>query len=412
MKPLFSNKVFLLVMASDFLQNMGIWIRNMALLFYVVAQTNGDPVAVSMLTVAEYAPIFIFSLVGGVLADRWRPKRTMIIGDTLSFASILVILLVIQSGVWQAVFVVTVISAIVSQFSQPSSMKIFKQHVPEEHVKGAMALSQTMMSVFIIAGPMVGTAIYNWFGITASLSSLLVIFALSAIVLSFLPKSKAVTVTEKRSVLADFKEGLVFLKSQRELKILLLIFGVLALGIGLIAPLDVFLITDRLGMDKENLQWLAVSAGVGMLIGSILVGVFSIKLQGRWVVFAGLGFLAITTIVEAWSVWFGLTVSMELLNGISMAFMQTVLSAFMLSAVEERYIGRFNGLMTPVFTGAMLLGTGLSGIYMSVSSLITVYCSAGILFIIAGLIGLNLRMDAPKLDAVIEAKEKDTELNV
>lgn len=85
MKELLRNRVFLLVMASDVLQQVGIWVRNMALLYYVVQQTQGDPVAVSLLTVVEYAPIFLFSLVGGVLADRWRPKRTMIWGDVLSF---------------------------------------------------------------------------------------------------------------------------------------------------------------------------------------------------------------------------------------------------------------------------------------------------------------------------------------
>ncbi|NGP46398.1 MFS transporter [Bacillaceae bacterium SIJ1] len=92
MKELFSNRVFIIVMVSDLLQNIGIWIRNMTLVFFVVAQTNGDPIAVSLLTVVEYAPIFIFSLIGGILADRWQPKRTMILGDVLSVISILPIL--------------------------------------------------------------------------------------------------------------------------------------------------------------------------------------------------------------------------------------------------------------------------------------------------------------------------------
>lgn len=48
-KSIFSNRTFLIVMASDFLQNLGIWIHNMALLYFVMEQTNENPVAVSPL---------------------------------------------------------------------------------------------------------------------------------------------------------------------------------------------------------------------------------------------------------------------------------------------------------------------------------------------------------------------------
>ncbi|WP_413065761.1 MFS transporter [Siminovitchia sp. 179-K 8D1 HS] len=98
MKHLFSNRSFVLLMLSDLLQNLGIWIRNMALLFFVMEKSGGNPVAVSLLTMIEYAPIFLFSIVGGVLADRWRPKRTMLWGDILSFFSILLILFVVLAG--------------------------------------------------------------------------------------------------------------------------------------------------------------------------------------------------------------------------------------------------------------------------------------------------------------------------
>ena len=42
MQRLLSNRVFRLVMVSDFLQHTAIWIRNMALLFYVMERTGGD----------------------------------------------------------------------------------------------------------------------------------------------------------------------------------------------------------------------------------------------------------------------------------------------------------------------------------------------------------------------------------
>lgn len=42
MNALFKNRAFMLVMASDILQQFAIWIRNMALLYFIMERTNND----------------------------------------------------------------------------------------------------------------------------------------------------------------------------------------------------------------------------------------------------------------------------------------------------------------------------------------------------------------------------------
>ncbi len=393
MKGLMQNRVFLLVMASDVLQQVGIWVRNMALLYYVVQQTQGDPVAVSLLTVAEFAPIFIFSLVGGVLADRWRPKRTMIWGDMLSFLSIVPILFVVARGYWQAVFVVTMISAIVSQFSQPSSSKLLKTHVPEKELTAAIAMIQMVSSLFIILGPILGTFVYYTFGVMVSLSSLLAIFALSACLLLFLPDSpRSRERLSMQALIRDFGEGIRYMREQANLKVLLVMFGVLALGAGLTAPLDIFLVTQRLGLAEADLQWFTALSGLGLLIGAIIAASLSGRLKGRGVVFAGLLLLGAGTIIEVWSVWPLLTGGMRLVTGLFLAMTQTVIGTYMLTLVQAEYIGRMNGLITPVFTGCTLIGTALSGMLVAQSSLIFVYMLSGLILMLAAMVALRLRL--------------------
>ncbi|SEL28648.1 Major Facilitator Superfamily protein [Paenibacillus sp. cl141a] len=393
MKHLFGNRAFVLLMVSDFMQNIGIWIRNMALLFFIMEQSNHDPVAVSLLTVIEYAPIFVISMVGGVLADRWRPKRTMIWGDILSFISILLILFVVYAGYWQAVFAVTLVSAVVSQFSQPSSMKIIKRCLPDEHVPAATALSQTSMSLFIILGPMVGTTIYQALGLQASLISLLVLFGASAIVLAFLPS----TVDEPSknsesagSFVKDMKAGFAYIGSSRLLKVLLVVYVLLALGSGLVQPLDIFVITERLQLEMSSVQWFTALEGLGMLIGGVIAAVIAGKVKGSYLLFAGLAFLGFSTFVEVLSQWPILTGSMRFVTGVLMAMAQTVLMAVMMQQVEEKFIGRLNGVMTPIFTGMLLIGSGLTGWYMSVTSIVVVYFTAGALFLLSSFISMKL----------------------
>ena len=79
------------------------------------------------------------------------------------------------------------------------------------------------MSLFIILGPMVGTTIYQAFGLQASLISLLVLFGASAIVLMFLPSSVDEPSNNSESTgsfMKDMRAGFTYIGSSRLLKVL------------------------------------------------------------------------------------------------------------------------------------------------------------------------------------------------
>ena len=413
MKQLFTNRSYVLLMMSDLLQNVGIWIRNMALLYFIMEKSGNNPVAVSLLTVIEYTPIFLFSMIGGVLADRWRPKRTMLWGDILSFLSVLLILIVVMAGYWQAVFAVTLVSAVVSQFSQPSSMKIIKRCLPDEHVPAATALSQTMMSLFIIAGPIVGTVIFQSFGLTASLIGLLAVFGLSAILISLIPSSVDTPTSPQESggsFMKELREGVSYVKGNRMITTMLLIYVILALGSGLIQPLDIFVITERLQLEMTSVQWFTALEGFGMLIGGVVAAVIAGKLKGSVLLFSGLSFLGVSTFVEVLSMWPVLTGIMRFLTGLLLALAQTALMAVLIRQVDEKFVGRLNGLMMPVFMGMLMIGSGSTGLYMASTSIVVVYFTAGILFLVASVVSLKLPLSPEPAAATATVVSKEAQV--
>lgn len=157
----------------------------------------------------------------GTFADRWRPKRTMVASDFLSAASIVVVMLVLAFGSWKALFFATLVSAIMSQFSQPSAMKLFKQHVPQEQLQGVMAMFQSMMAFFMVIGPIIGAFIYAQFGIEVSLGVMGAMFVCSGLVLLSLPKDSEVRRANKgKSFSQDLKDGFRFVFKNRELRTL------------------------------------------------------------------------------------------------------------------------------------------------------------------------------------------------
>lgn len=387
MSSFFKNRFVQVIMASSIFLQIGIWVRNFAILLYVMDKTNNDPVAVSLISVAEFAPIFIFSFIGGTFADRWKPKRTMVWCDLLSAVSVFVVLLTIIFETWQAVFFVTFISSILSQFSQPSAMKLFKIHVPEDYLQAGMAIFQTLMAIFMIIGPALGTIIFQKFGINISISVMGIAFLLSALVLTMLPADKEI---KNENVINDFwgelKEGFIYVWKERALTILGSVFAVAGLAVGIVQPLGVFIIVEKLGLPKENLQLLLMVNGAAMFIGGGLIMTISKKISPQKLLALGMLTNAISMVgmgvSESW-----ITVLMfQFLNGFFMPCIQIGINTLILQLTKSEFVGRVNGVLNPMFMGFMVITMSLTGWLKSQFSLEILYIGAGVLFLVGALL--------------------------
>jgi MFS family permease len=374
------------MVSSVFLQ-IGIWVRNFALLLFVMDKTNNNPIAVSLISVAEFAPIFIFSFIGGTFADRWRPKRTMVWCDLLSAISVFAVLLTIIFGTWQAVFFVTFISSILSQFSQPSAMKLFKIHVPEDYMQTGMAIFQTLMSIFMIIGPMLGTIVFQKFGINISISIMGIAFFLSALVLTLLPADKII---EREKIKTNFweelKEGFNYVWQERALTILGSVFAAAGLAVGIVQPLGIFIIVERLGLPKENLQLLFMVNGAAMFIGGGLIMTVSKKVMPQKLLAIGLVVNAISMIGMGVSSSWVIVLLFQFFNGFFMPCIQIGINTLILQLTKSEFVGRVNGVLNPMFMGFMVITMSLTGWLKSQFPLAVLYIAAGILFFVGAIL--------------------------
>ncbi|KQL40109.1 MFS transporter [Bacillus sp. FJAT-25509] len=406
MASLLKNPFIQTILSAGLFIQVGIWIRNFAILLFVVEKTNGDATAVSLISVAEFAPIFIFSFIGGTFADRWKPKRTMIWCDLLSAVSIFVILLALLYGTWKFVFFATLVSAILSQFSQPSNMKLFKVHVPGEQMQAGMSIFQTMMAVFMILGPVLGTFVFQQAGMHVSMAIVGIAFLMSALVLTRLPKDQEEEKAEHTtSLMEEMKSGFQYVWSRKILIYLGGVFAAAGLGIGLIHPLAIFLVTERLGLDKEYLQWIFAANGAAMIIGGGLIMVISNKLAPHVLLLIGMAVNAIGIFVIGWSEMFWLTLVAEFFIGLFMPALHIGINTIILKNTDEKFVGRVNGILTPLFMGAMVITMSLAGILKEHFSLVSIYQVSALLFVI----GIIIMVPMFKImkNVIVEAKSEN-----
>ncbi|WP_245954692.1 MFS transporter [Fontibacillus phaseoli] len=405
MSKLLRNRFLIGILLSMTFLQLGIWVRNFAVLLFVMEKTSGSALAVSLISVAEFAPIFIFSFIGGVWADRWKPKKTMVWCDIGSAVSVAFVLVALLFGTWKAVFLATLVSSILSQFSQPSSMKLFKRQVPEEQLQTGMSMFQSVIAVFTLLGPILGTLCYYQFGISISIGLVSVCFFLSAAVLSFLPAdTKLVKKEHSNDMRIEMVQGLKYIREKRILLLLGTCFCFTGLGVGFIQPLGIFLITDRLGLPKEDLQWLLSLNGMGMILGGALTVMLSNVMQARSLLAIGLAVNALCMAVSGLSTFMWLTFLAQFFIGMVTPGFQVAVQTLILKNTEQSYVGRVNGILSPLFMGSMLITMSMSGWLKDQLSVTVMYLLAGAFF------GFGLLIIAPlfRKEPLAEIKSVNT----
>ena len=404
MGALFRNQVIRTILLSTLFLQIGIWVRNYSILLYVIEKTKENPIAVSLISVAEFAPIFLFSFIGGTFADRWRPKKTMIWCDFLSAISVFAVLLTLVLGSWKMIFFVTLVSSILLQFSQPSGMKLFKLHVSEELMQMGMSIYQTLFALFMILGPIIGTFVYQHYGITTAIAIMGIAFLFSAGILFLLPADYELE--EKKdntTVMQEMKAGFRYVWNSRVLTFLGGSFAAAGLALGLTQPLAVFLVTEQLGLPKEYLQWLMTAFGIGMILGGGLTVGIAKKTPPQILLALGMMVNALGFFVLGISEFYWLTLVVQFFTGLFMPCIHIGINTMILKNTDSAFIGRVNGILNPVFMGTMVITMSMSGWLKQTFSLVTMYETSALLFIAGVLFLVPLFKRAPQLNSSEEA---------
>lgn len=395
---LFRNKFYQTILLSNVLLQIGIWIRNFAILMYVTEMTNEDPVAISLMGFVEFLPIFLFSFIGGTFADRWKPRLTMIWCDFLSAISVFIVLITIMFGSWHMVYFATFVSAILSQFSQPSAMKLFKKHIPAEQLQSAMALFQSLVAIFMVLGPSLGIISYQRFGIEVSIGIMGIAFILSAVVLFRIPKDEAIDIEVKENkahFMTELKEGLSYVWRSTVLKSLGGTFALAGIAVGLVQTLGIFIVIERLGQPKEFLQFMLMVNGVAMLVGGGLVMTVAKKVAPQKLLALGMCISAFTMVGIGYSTSIPLTLVLQFISGLGFPLIQIGISTMILQWTEESFIGRVNGVLSPMFVGMMVIMTLVAGQLKLVFPIVGIYATAGIAMLCGCLLLIPLFTQKP-----------------
>ncbi|CEO11711.1 MAG: MFS transporter [Paraclostridium sordellii] len=378
---LIKNRVFVTILVTDIIQQMAIWIRNIAIMFFIMDLTNKDPLAISALNFIEYLPMFLLTFVGGIIADRYNPKKIMFFGDLFSFISFIILGVVISKGYIGAIFLVVLVSASVTQFSYPSSQKYFKEYVDEDSIDKAIGISQLLSSGFFVIGPFIGSQFYFKFGIDKTLMIISVLFLISIALISTLP-NKNFEKIKSSGFIEDIGLTFKYLNEKEILKLLTKMFFVVSFAMGIANNLDIFLVTDRLGLSEEFYQFFSGIAGVGVIIGGGIYLLVS-KHMNIKVLYILIGVFSITVFFEGYSTNAVLTMMLQFIDNVLGGILSGYVMTLITKVTDQEYLGKVNGVTSTLMTFGIMIGTIFSGIFMKYASIVFAFFVASIAFLIS-----------------------------
>src|SRR5271156_5603592 len=282
-------------------------------------------------------PIFMFSLIGGVVADRVERRKILLGSQYVQMATAGLLTILVATDlvhVWH-ILCLSFISGLAQAFGGPAYMALIPTLVEKEDMPNAIELNSIQFNVAVMVGPaLAGPALARlgekWcFGLNA-LSFLAPIVSLTMIRARFLP----VKTTE--SMFASLKQGIQFARKQSSMEALILLaFCMTALAMPMRTYIPVF-VKDIFHRGPETYGNLLSLMGLGSILGSLAIATAgNMKRKGR---FAVIGLISLGAAIAGFSLSRSLPLSyttLVIVGASMMAVFATVTSLVQLITTNE-----------------------------------------------------------------------------
>ena len=307
-------------------------------------------------------PIFLFSIIGGVVADRTERRKILLVSQYIQMGSAATLTILVAFGlthVWP-ILCLSFVSGFAQAFGGPAYQALIPTLVDRDDMPNAIALNSIQFNLAVTVGPaLAGMTLAHlgekWcFGLNA-LSFLAPVISLSIISARYLPEKSG------ESMFKSLKQGIHFIWRQGAMvALIILAFAMTFLSMPMRTYIPVF-VKDIFHRGPETYGNLLSLMGVGSIVGSLgVASLGNISKKGRFalsmLVLLGAGIAGFSL-----SKFLPVSYAMLLLVGASMmAVFATVTSLVQLSVTNEMR-GRVMSVYNFAFRGGMPIGNLVSG---------------------------------------------------
>ena len=376
---------FRILWLGSFASTIGTWTQKVAQSWLVLDLTQSS-FYLGLDDFLAQLPILLFTVVGGVIADRHDRRRLLMGSQYIQMASAFTLALLVWTGKVRIEYVLALsfVTGMGQAFGGPAYQSLVPSLVSKDHLPSAIALNSIQFNLSRILGALFAGVIIAALGIALcfalnGMSYAIVVVALLSLSVRHLPP------TERKSIAEEMRGGFRYVRSEPALMTLTAIaFVTTFFGLPLITLLPVFA-RDIFAGDIGLFSRMMVFVGAGSVLGGLIVAA-----RGRFPHMA-MTLLLIEVVFGALIVAFALSRTLWLselvlfLAGMAMMIVTATATSLVQLIVPDHLRGRVVSIFMVAFRGGMPLGALVSGYAASVAGVPTVVLVNGLVVAAAAL---------------------------
>jgi MFS family permease len=356
--PAFESPSFRRYFPGQVISMIGTWIQMVAQ-GWLVLEITGSAFDVGLAAAASTLPTLFLSLFGGVIVDRY-PRRTILLwtqSSAMLLAFILGFFALTGTVTLAIILVLSFLLGCVNALNVPALQAFLSEIVAHEHLPSAIAMNSAIYNGSRVIGPAIAGFLITATGtggafLVNGISFVAVIFSLLSMKI---PPKESAAKTDVHPIQA-IRDGLNYSWSHPLIRTSIFYIAVIAIFAWSYVTMLPVIAKKTFGMDASGLGSLYGVSGLGSVIGTVLVSIFSrrvdrlVFIAGGTILFA-LALLGFTfTVALPWALFFLFIAGFGLVAAVS------TLSATIQSTVDDRFRGRVMSLYMMVFMGFMPIG--------------------------------------------------------
>jgi MFS family permease len=342
---------------------IGTWMQRTAVYWLVYTETNST-FMLGMAVFATQFPSFVFSIIGGVIADRYNRYRVLLITQFASLAQALLLTLLVFTGnylTWH-ILALSVVLGIINAFDVPARQAMLYDMVQnKEHLPNAIALNSSMVHAARLVGPAIAGIVLEQLGTSVcflinALSFVALIFALFFLRLPQFKKHE-----HQQNAITDLKNGFEYLRTTPSISNVMLMLACVSLfSLPYITLLPVYA-RDIFDGSASTFGYLNSAVGVGALAGAVFLASLKPGANLKKVLFIntllfGLGLIFFSHITS-----FPLALVLISVTGFGMMSQTTISNTLIQTTVAPAMRGRVLSYYAMAFFGMQPIGALLVG---------------------------------------------------
>lgn len=393
------NRNYRLYWCGQVVSLSGTWMQRIAQAWLVLQLTH-SPFALGTVTTIQFTPILLFSLFGGVLADRVPKWRFLLLTQSIMAVQALVLAILISTGQIQLfhIYILAAILGVASVLDGPTRQAFVIELVGREDLPNAVALNSTIFNTSRILGPGIGGLLIAGVGVAGCfyLNAISFFGVIGGLLLMNPKRFFPARPMRDGKVLQQIGAGLRYAVTTPDAALPLLLMGILGIfgyNFTVLLPLigDEVLHSGAIGFGV-----LTAAMGIGSLLAAL--GVAYRGRATRQTLLIGAAGFSVLLFAVGLSHWWALTLPLLVALGVcSITFSATASTRLQLVAPGDMR-GRIMSIYQLLFAGTTPFGSliigGLAerwGVQQA-TMLVAVICGLGVLVAFA-----YLRRNAARL---------------